>query len=123
MGYRSDVRIRLTEKDFERLKREYENEIKDNLFQCLDIETHYKAFVQNEETDEWSEIDTVYFGWNYVKWYEGYNDVNFIMKFIRSGCPSAYTRIGENIDDIEQEYHMMDDIPIRILFDDRGETL
>ena len=100
MGYRSDVRIIVSEKGFEELKKFVTNYLKEhneteNLLEDCDIK--YVAKKQ------------YYFGWNYVKWYEGdYTDVDAIMEglqYLRKNDYSyRYMRIGESYDDVEDHY-------------------
>ena len=129
MGYRSDVRIRLTKKDFERLKNEFEQEIvpkfgynylfnKDNLiYKELKNYSYWK--VTNDGEDIETKEDCVYFGWNWVKWYNGYEDVDFIMSFIQDCDQYAFCRIGESGEgDIETHENNMDMIGYYYAFDE-----
>lgn len=129
MGYRSDVRIRLTKKDFERLKNEFEQEIvpkfgynylfnKDNLiYKELKKYSYWK--VTNDGEDIETKEDCVYFGWNWVKWYDGYEDVDFIMNFIQDCDQYAFCRIGEDmIGDVETRENNMDMIGYYYAFDE-----
>lgn len=129
MGYRSDVRIRLTKEDFERLKEEYEkrlietNELEYSMFKCLDV---YKEETGNSIWDmdndgEWHEqlVDSVYFGWNSLKWYNGYEDVDFITNFVFACKQYAFIRIGESSEgDIENIAEGFDCIGYYYAFDD-----
>lgn len=112
MGYRSDVRIAMSKNGFEQFKKnvqehinEYKNKLPDeaiaknfsyDLLNNLDI---------NSELDDKSS-NQVYFGWNDVKWYDGYEDVDAIMdslnKLEEQGFGYNYARIGEQYDDIEE---------------------
>ena len=129
MGYRSDVRIRLTKRDFEKLKNEFEQEIvpkfgynylfnKDNLiYKELKEYSYWK--VTNDGEDIETKEDCVYFGWNYVKWYDGYEDVDFIMNFIQGCDQYAFCRIGESSEgDIETHENNMDMIGYYYAFDE-----
>lgn len=79
----------------------------DDLIKKDKIETLY---FRKEGQDEWEskEVEVVYFGWNGLKWYDGYTDVDFIMDFIRKKENYAYARIGEETDDMEQEGEGLD---------------
>lgn len=93
MGYRSDVIITLYKQDFETLVRQ----ASENTNGALDL-IKYASLYKNEASD----IITLF--WNSVKWYDGYNDVGFIMSFIRSGdVQYHYLRVGEEYGDIEEE--------------------
>lgn len=93
MGYRSDVTITLYKQDFETLVRQ----ASENTNGALDL-IKYATLYKNEASD----IVTLL--WNSVKWYDGYNDVDFIMSFIRSGdVQYHYLRVGEESGDIEEE--------------------
>lgn len=74
----------------------------------------------NKDTNKYDseEVDTVYFGWNGLKWYPNYKDVNFIMDFIESLDCYAYARIGEEMGDTEQEENGFDCIGLYSGFDD-----
>ena len=93
MGYRSDVTITLYKQDFETLVRQ----ASENTNGALDL-IKYASLYKNEASD----IITLF--WDSVKWYDDYNDVDFIMSFIRSGdVKYRYLRVGEESFDIEIE--------------------
>lgn len=129
MGYRSDVRIRLTKEDFERLKEEYEkklietNELEYSMFKDLDVykeERDQFVYTQNKDND-WEEkkVDSVYFGWNCVKWYDDYEDVEFIENFIFECKYYAFIRIGESMEgDIDSRAEGFEHIMYSYVFDD-----
>ena len=87
MGYRSDVAIAIENEAFKELleKAKAEN---DDAFEFIQRASIYR-------TDKFT---TLYFEW--VKWYEDYEDVQFIESFIRK-IPHVFKRIGEDYDDIE----------------------
>lgn len=128
MGYRSDVRIRLTKIDFERLKLEFENKIVnelgyDNLFDTMDAYKNVgSAYCYNcidTDGNTKKDLDCVFFGWNCVKWYEGYKDVDFIMDFIQKCERYAFCRIGESLEgDIECHEQGMEMIGFYYAFDE-----
>lgn len=103
MGYRSDVRIITGVEGFKKLQEFVENYLKErkldvkeyNLLNSLDIESKGK--------------EQIYFGWNYVKWYEGdYPDVDAIMDgldYLEDNDYSIrYMRIGEDREDYDDRY-------------------
>lgn len=93
MGYYSDVVITLYEADFETLvKRASEEET--DAFDLIKYATLYEDKVNN----------LVSLFWRSVKWYEDFNDVEFIMSFIRGDdVQYQFRRIGEKSGDIEEE--------------------
>lgn len=104
MGYRSEVRIVTTEKGFQLLKNYVQNYIKDkgeegfDLISELDI--NYKSKDGNIR----------YFGWNWVKWYEGdYPEVDAIMSGLdqleEEDISYRYARQGENTGDIDEQFY------------------
>jgi len=133
MGYRSQIRIRLRKEDYERLVKEFENDQKvknagaGNLFKTLDKYVEETNYVYYENHNgKWIEktAETVYFGWDYVKWYDGYEDVDFIMDWLVKDdkIPYAFTRIGESMEgDIDMRYNIFDEIFVYFGFDDNSE--
>lgn len=102
MGYRSDVRIVVSKEGYELLKEFVEYYLKNNvkkeeinemnLLKSVDIKTEGK--------------DQVYLGWNYLKWYDGYKDVDAIMEglnYLEDNEHSyRYMIIGEDYTDVEE---------------------
>lgn len=102
MGYRSDIRIMTTEEGFKSLNNTIDNYLKENglglgnnLLYTLDINKH-KARSQR------------YFGWNNIIWYTHlhyvYVDVILmgLKELKKENIPYRFTRIGEDISDIEE---------------------
>lgn len=101
MGYRSDVRIVASTEGFKKLSEFVTNYLKEknlntkeyNLLEYLDIK---------EDGEE-----QVYLGWNYLKWYEGYPEVDAIMKGLNHLSNNEYSYrymiIGESYDDVEEQ--------------------
>ena len=129
MGYRSDVRIRLTVKDYERMKKQFEKEIVDivdyNLFdeKNLDVYKELKNVPCWKVTDDGEDVeethDCVFFGWNSVKWYDSYKDVSFIMEFLDECDYYAFCRIGESCEgDVEAHERNMDMIGFYYAFEE-----
>ena len=87
MGYRSDVAVVIENEAFKELleKAKAENKYALELIRSA-------SFYRTEK------FTTLYF--ESVKWYEGYEDVQFIESFIRE-IPHIVKRIGEDYDDIE----------------------
>lgn len=102
MGYRSDIRIVTSKDGFKKLKEfvikyleEKKLDTKEyNLLDSMDVKAEGK--------------EQVYFGWNWMKWYEGdYPEVDSIMEGINHLGEKEYSyrymRIGESYDDIEEQ--------------------
>ena len=132
MGYRSDVRIRLTKKDYEKMKSQFEKEVVDvlgyNLFddKNLDVYKELKNVHCWKMTDDGEDIeethDCVFFGWNCVKWYDGYKDVEFIMEMLDEFDYYAFCRIGESCEgDIDSRERNMDMIGFYYAFEEEEE--
>lgn len=128
MGYTSDVRIRLTKKDYEKLRREFEKKVpeldKFDLFKtsCF-VEKEIKNVPCWKVTDDGEDIeethDCVFFGWNGVKWYDNYADVKFIMEFLDECDHYAFCRIGESSEgDVEAHERNMDMIGFYYAFEE-----
>lgn len=129
MSYRSDVRIRLTKKDYEKMKSQFEKEVVDvlgyNLFdeKNLDVYKELKNIPCWKMTDDGEDIeethDCVFFGWNSVKWYDGYKDVEFIMEMLDEFDYYAFCRIGESCEgDIDSRERNMDMIGFYYAFEE-----
>ena len=104
MGYRSDVRICLKKEDYNELRaKAQEKGMTENNY-LLD-ESAFDIHKENE--------DIVAFGWNDIKWYSGYSDVDFIIDFfeeLRTNChPYSIVRIREGREDIEVENYYGED--------------
>jgi hypothetical protein len=100
MGYYSNVRVNTTNEGYER-------------FMELVPESELYFLKPGHCGFRLTKYDgTVMFGWQDVKWYDGYSDVNAMMRAIRTiaaeGFPVEYIRIGEAFDDIENIAHNTD---------------
>lgn len=101
MSYRSDVRIIVSKKGYEELKKYVDNNlpIEEKKYNLLD-NTDLKLFRD----------DQVLLGWNSVKWYEysDFKEVDSIMNGLidlqEKEYSYRYARIGEQMDDIEEKY-------------------
>ena len=142
MGYRSDLRFRIPKKDYYELVESYNKESEkqettmSNLFgktptndieivefgkeqlEVIEVQNNYKRY-DNQGNAIFE--DMVYFGWSYLKWYEDYEDVSFIMDFITGLDVYAYARLGEDYGDIEEMAENLDYIGIIRGFDDVNE--
>lgn len=99
LGYRSDIRILTTKKGFNELKKYVDlhtNRNRDiNLFDGLHVKEEGKT--------------NIYFGWDFLKWYPGYDSVDNVMNGLEHlkelDLSYHYKRFGENYDDIEVLYY------------------
>lgn len=102
MGYRSDVRIITSKKGFKELNKYVKNYLsksKESDYNLMD-DLYFK--VENKYS--------CYFGWNWVKWYENsYPSVDAVMSGLQhlreKDLSFRYSRIGEDYDDYESDYH------------------
>lgn len=107
MGYRSQVRIITTKKGFDELKKFSDNYLK--------TDNEYKEYNLMDAFDvDKSTKDIHYFGWDWVKWYEGsYKAVDAIMDGLNhledNNISYKYARIGEEYDDFEEQSFESDD--------------
>jgi len=113
MGYRSEVRILLPEKDFNELVEKTQEFCKTNSGMSYDPDG-YNVFkhldIRQERTgsdEDGNEVKYVYFGWDYIKWYDCDGLVSFIEREILELEDYHFVRIGENWDDLD-EYHKLD---------------
>lgn len=97
MGYRSDVRISTTKKGYETLKN-----------YCSGLNLEYDLMDGGKHYIDRQDDCYIAFGWESIKWYESYPEVQAIMIGLDSleenGIPYIYARIGESIDDAEERY-------------------
>ena len=101
MAYRSDVRIVVSSKGYEELKKY----VSDNLPPDL------KQYNLLDNTDlKLLRKDQIMLGWNAVKWYEyaDVEEVDSIMDGLNSlkdkNYSYRYVRLGEQFDDIDEKY-------------------
>lgn len=102
MGYRSDIRIVTSKKGYKNLEKYVNNYLDQrnldssyNLLNSLDIK------VDNGKQ--------ICFGWDCLKWYDNYPDVDAIMNGLNylseNELSYRYMRLGESYDDIEEQYY------------------
>lgn len=99
MGYRSDVRIITSKKGFNELNK------------------YVKDYLSKLDFDEYNLLDnlgfkaendySVYFGWNWVKWYSSYESVDAVESGLQhlkdKDMSFRFARIGESYDDYEED--------------------
>lgn len=99
MGYRSDVRIITTKKGFDELNNYVKKYLKEKGDYDYNLLDNLKFKAENDYA--------VYFGWNYLKWYEGYDSVDAIVDGLNhlkeNNMSYRFARLGENYDDYEEE--------------------
>ena len=116
MAYRSDVRIVMSNNGYEEFKKYVKEHIdnyrKNNLKEgTIAYESDYDYnLLNNTDIFKYSnDKEQVYIGWDCLKWYDGYEDVDAIMdsldKLDENNYGYYFSRIGENIEDIEEVFH------------------
>ena len=100
MGYRSDVRILTSKKGYERLQKYVK--------QALKNENGWDDLLENADIRNVSS-NGVLVGWNCIKWYEDYKDVNSIVEGLEvlenEDYSYRFSRIGEDFTDHEEIYY------------------
>lgn len=98
MGYRSDVRLRTTREGY----RKFKEIVTADMDEGEDI-LSYKENIKIEDKQ-------VTITWSYMKWYPEFKEIQAFNKAIEYLCEHnidfQFIRIGENIDDIEENYHI-----------------
>ena len=91
MGYRSEVTLTMYEKDYEELLRQAIKERNNDVVDFIKYAGLYRK------------ADVITIHWDWVKWYEEYPDIKFIMDFIMSNdIHYSFKRVGEEAGDIEE---------------------
>lgn len=94
MGYLSEVSITMFESDFENLVLSSSKNMENGAFDLLKRATLYRE----------KAVGSITLFWDYVKWYDSYESIAFIMNFIRNN-QYQFRRVGEGYSDIEDEYN------------------
>ncbi len=113
MGYRSDVRIIVSKNGYKELRKYVEEHIKkykvNNIKEGSVADSYNYDFNLLNNLDvskESADGNEIYIGWDNLKWYDGYEEVDAIMdslnKLEDNGYGYKYARIGESFDDIEE---------------------
>ena len=99
MGYRSDVRIITSKKGFKELNKYVKDYLKNLNHEDYNLLDDLKFKAENDYS--------VYFGWNWVKWYQGYESVDAIESGLQhlkdKDMSFRFARIGESYDDYEED--------------------
>ena len=95
MGYRSDVALTLRKEDALELIKQAKESYAVRPFMCI---------AHGVDQDEY-----VTFYWEWVKWYDDYEELQFISAFYRNLAEYSFKRIGEDTSDIDEEWDGDDD--------------
>ena len=114
MGYRSDVRIVVSRNGYKQFKKYVEEHI--NKYK-LNLSPDSISAISNYDYNLLNSLDVskispdkkeVYFGWDSLKWYDGYEEVDAIMdnlnRLEENGYGYGYARLGEDVEDYEELY-------------------
>lgn len=100
MGYRSDVRLVTTEKNWKKLS-EHMSEWAIGHVAGAEQEKWVRSCFSPDLFERGNGL--VYAGWDDIKWYDSYDpEFKEFMKFLRTLQPFNYLRIGEEEDDIDR---------------------
>lgn len=105
MGYRSDVRIVTSRAGFEELRRV----VREEAIKYATPDYDYNLI--NTARVMWNyDATQVMLSWDCVKWYEDcYKDVDAVMHGLdyltQNGFDWRFSRIGEELDDVEERYN------------------
>lgn len=94
MGYRSEVGLALLEEDYNKLL-----ELAKPLIERFGENT----ILSDKPTriEKYGEF-YIYLHWDYLKWYQSFDEVDLIENFIKDH-PHSFLRIGEDYDDIQYD--------------------
>ena len=110
MGYRSDVRIRTTKEGYEMMKKEIDKYLNEKVENHLDY-TPENLLKHTDNTDNDGKVVTM--DWNYIKWYEEYPEImavsNALGMLREKDIDFQFMRIGEDLNDIEEEWNVNND--------------
>jgi len=129
MGYRSEVRTILQEKDFNELSEKMDDFCKKQYAQDADGYNIMKGLdIKHECTgydEDGKETKYIYFGWDYIKWYDCDGLIELFEKCLYEFDEYHFVRIGEDLSDIEEHHNLtktdVDCIQISRHFDDPFE--
>ncbi len=99
MGYYSDVAIAVQKKDYFKLKQAMSSLISDTELKNKSlnlIEAAQKTEIQIDKEKY------VVLKWQSIKWYNDFEEISFIEKFLKKIPRHDFIRIGEEMDDIEE---------------------
>lgn len=99
MGYYSDVAIAVQKKDYFKLKQEISS-----LFSDSELKNKSLNLIEAAQKTE-IQIDKekyVVLKWQSIKWFNDFEEISFIEKFLKKIPHHDFIRIGEEMDDIEE---------------------
>ena len=106
MGYRSEVRVMTTPDGFKKMQ-----DIAWKLAEEKNLDDDVVLFPKYEQSPDecfdYCDIQNDYmcFGLDWVKWYDGYQDVSLFMETLevanQNGISWQFIRVGEEFDDVE----------------------
>lgn len=103
MGYRSDVRIIVSKEGYKELSKYVDRYLKDKKFPYMEENIFLHPSVKLLSSD------SVYLGWNNLKWYNGYHEIDAVMNGLehlkQKDLSYRYARIGEDFTDFEEDNH------------------
>ena len=105
MGYRSDVAIVMKAKDFHSML----GEAKRSSIEWLNGWLMGAYRNQNAKNKPWHKVDPnsdewIALYWEWVKWYESYEEIDFVENFLHKINQYDFVRIGEDYEDTEVIY-------------------
>ena len=110
MGYRSDVRIRTTKEGYEIMKEEIDKYLNEKVEDNLDY-TPANLVKHTDNTDIDGNVVTM--DWNYIKWYDFFPEIMAVINALgilqEKDIDYQFMRVGEDLDDIEELWHIEND--------------
>lgn len=124
MGYRSSVRIVMSKNGYSEFQKYVEdhnkeyvdkNISKDSIIYSLghDFNLLHRLNINKESNKD----NLIYIGWDEIKWYDGFEEVDSIMdslnKLKKNGYGFSFSRLGESVDDYEEisaDYSKKDEV-------------
>lgn len=99
MGYYSDVAIAVQKKDYLKLKQAISSlcsaaELKNKSLNLIEAAKKKEIQIDKEKY--------VVLKWQSIKWYNDFEEISFIEKFLKKIPHHDFIRIGEEMDDIEE---------------------
>ena len=96
MGYRSDVRVRMREQDY--------NVLKANIVNNEELEDYIVNWGKVINSKKIGNDTFVLIEWEDIKWYDSYEHIDYIMTYLQTLPVYAFCRIGETSGDISTKY-------------------
>ncbi len=121
MGYRSEVRVLLPEEEFNAMDKKLSalEDGKPYRYEIKQIRLEYDSNEPGKTPKKY-----VYFGWDWIKWDDEYEDVRIVSETIEESEDCQFMRFGEDMDDTDAIYKLegnVEGIGYRRGFDDEEE--